>query len=94
MIDRDVDDFDSYFDLNITATCKNYPTFKSVTYSTVFIDDTNDNIPMFDKSVYDFVDVDEDFKGRLSQMDILVSDPDLVRSLSIANYRKNNKYLH
>lgn len=77
-INRDDDDFDSYFDLNITAACKNYPNFKSVTYSTVFINDINDNPPTFDKSVYNYVDVDEDFLGRLSQMDILVFDPDLV----------------
>ena len=77
-INRDDDDFDSYFDLNITAACKNYPNFKSVTYSTVFINDINDNPPTFDKSVYNYVDVDEDFVGRLSQMDILVFDPDLV----------------
>ena len=77
-INRDDDDFDSYFDLNITAACKNYPNFKSVTYSTVFINDINDNSPTFDKVVYDYVDIDEDFLGRLSQMDILVSDPDLV----------------
>jgi hypothetical protein len=77
-INRDDDDFDSYFDLNITATCKNYPNFKSVTYSTVFINDINDNSPTFDKVVYDYVDIDEDFLGRLSQMDILVFDPDLV----------------
>ena len=77
-INRDDDDFDSYFDLNITAACKNYPNFKSVTYSTVFINDINDNSPTFDKSVYNYVDIDEDFLGRLSQMDILVFDPDLV----------------
>jgi hypothetical protein len=85
-IDRDVQDFDSYFDLSITATCRNFPTFKSVTYSTVFIDDINDNLPLFDKTVYNFANVDEDFVGRLSQMDILVSDPDLVNpSLSFNN---------
>ena len=78
MIDRDEDDFDSYFDLNITAACKSSPNYKSVTYSTVFINDKNDNSPTFDKPVYNYVDVDEDFQGRLSQMDILVFDPDLV----------------
>ncbi|KAI9562557.1 hypothetical protein GHT06_010010 [Daphnia sinensis] len=76
-IDRDVDDFDSYFDLEITATCKNYPQNKSVSYSTVFIDDENDNPPVFDKPIYNFDFIDEGFFGRLSQMDIQVSDPDL-----------------
>lgn len=85
-IDRDVEDFDSYFDLSITATCRNYPTFKSVTNSTVFIEDLNDNLPFFDKPVYNFASVDENFVGRLSQMDILVFDPDLVNtSLSFNN---------
>ncbi|XP_057368096.1 cadherin-23-like [Daphnia carinata] len=76
-IDRDVLDFDSYFDLEITATCKNYPQNKSVAYSTVFIDDVNDNLPVFDKSIYNFDLIDEGYVGRLTQMDILVSDPDL-----------------
>jgi hypothetical protein len=49
-----------------------------VTNSTVFIDDLNDNPPIFDKPVYNFASVDEDFVGRLSQIDILVFDPDLV----------------
>ncbi|KAK4025229.1 hypothetical protein OUZ56_014304 [Daphnia magna] len=76
-IDRDVVDFDSYFDLEITATCKNYPQYKTVSFSTVFIDDINDNLPEFDKQIYTFDLIDEGFVGRLTQMDILVSDPDL-----------------
>lgn len=77
-IDRDVVDFDSYFDLEITATCKSYPQYKTVSFSTVFIDDINDNLPEFDKQIYTFDLIDEGFVGRLTQMDILVSDPDLV----------------
>lgn len=77
-IDRDVVDFDSYFDLEITATCKHYPQYKTVSFSTVFIDDINDNLPEFDKQIYTFDLIDEGFVGRLTQMDILVFDPDLV----------------
>lgn len=76
-IDRDVIDFDPYFDLNITAKCQSAPAFQSFTLSTVFIDDINDNLPVFDELVYE-VNVDENYVGRLSELEITVSDPDLV----------------
>lgn len=75
-IDRDVADFDPYFDLVITATCLNYPENWSSTTSSVFIGDLNDNVPSFDAPVYDYY-VDENFVGRLYDKDIQVSDPDL-----------------
>lgn len=80
VIDRDGDNFDPFFDLVITATCKNYPTFQfqSNSTSTVVIRDINDNVPTFDQATYEFKDIDEGYVGRLSDMDILISDPDSV----------------
>lgn len=80
-IDRDGDNFDPFFDLVITATCKNYPSFQSNSTSTVVIRDINDNEPTFDQDIYDFEDIDEGYVGRLSDMDILISDPDSVETL-------------
>ena len=78
VIDRDAYNFDPYFDLVITASCKNYPDFSRNSSSTVLINDTNDNPPRFDKPVYNFYEVDVGYVGRLSQIEILISDPDLV----------------
>ena len=78
VIDRDADNFDPYFELVITATCKNYPEFSSDSFTTVLINDINDNLPRFDKPVYNFNETNEGYVGRLSQMEILISDPDLV----------------
>lgn len=77
-IDRDIPDFDPYFDLNITATCENYPDTSSWTSSTVVINDVNDNSALLDMVVYDYTNVDEGYVGRLSQFDIEINDPDLV----------------
>lgn len=83
LIDRDVIDFDPYFDLRITATCQNWPDYKSETNLTVFIDDVDDNLPTFNSQIYQF-QVDEHYFGRLSQYDISVSDPDLVIITSLS----------
>ena len=76
LIDRDVSDFDLSFELIITATCRNYPDNLSTTTRTVFIQDINDNLPDFDLAVYDCT-VNENTLGRLYEIDIKVSDPDL-----------------
>ena len=82
-IDRDIADFDPYFDLIITATCENYPDNSSWTSSTVVINDVNDNSALLDINVYDYTEVDEGFVGRLSEFDIEINDPDQVKSLII-----------
>ena len=74
-----MDQFDPNFDLIITARCLNSPEYQSVTTSSVFVNDINDNLPTFDRQIYEF-QVDERFAGVLSQMDIQVSDPDLVKN--------------